>query len=272
MITFPNAKINFGLRVTGKRIDGYHDIETIFYPVQFSDCLEFAVSDQKARKDILVVTGINPGTDQDDNLVIKTIKKIRERNAFPFLKIHLHKVIPVGAGLGGGSSDAACLLKTINKYFSLCIPDNRLKSLALEIGSDCPFFIDCIPSYASGRGEVLTPVKTFLNGYYLVIMNPGVGINTSEAYQNCRVGPPSKSLLKLIDYPVIEWKEIIINDFEEFAFKKHPVIGKMKDELYRSDALFSLMSGSGSSVYGIFSEKPKLPMELRNYVIWEGKL
>ncbi len=272
MITFPNAKINFGLRVTGMRPDGYHDIETIFYPVGLSDGLEFAVSDQKALKDILVVTGINTGTNQDDNLVIKVIKKLRERNTFPFLNIHLHKVIPLGAGLGGGSSDAACILKSINRYFSLRIPINQLKSLALEIGSDCPFFIDSVPSYASGRGEVLTPVKPVLNGYYLVIMNPGVGINTSEAYQNCRAGQPSKSLLILIDYPVREWKENILNDFEEFAFKKYPVIGKMKEELYRSDALFSLMSGSGSSVYGIFSEKPKLPQKLKDYVIWEGSL
>jgi 4-diphosphocytidyl-2-C-methyl-D-erythritol kinase len=272
MITFPNAKINIGLRITGNRQDSYHNIETIFYPFSLSDGLEFVVSDQKAHKDVLVVTGINTGTGPDDNLVIKTIKKLRERNAFPFLKIHLHKVIPVGAGLGGGSSDAACLLKTLNRCFGLGIPDKQLKSLALEIGSDCPFFIDCIPSYASGRGEVLTPVKPVLNGYYLVIINPGVGINTSEAYQNCRVGPPSKSLLQLIDFPVIEWEEKIINDFEEFAFKKHPVIGKIKEGLYRSDALFSLMSGSGSNVYGIFSEKPKLPKKLKDLVIWEGKL
>jgi len=272
MITFPNAKINIGLRITGNRQDGYHDIETIFYPVGLSDGLEFVISDQKAHKDILNVTGINTGTDPDDNLVIKTIKKLHERNAFPFLKIHLHKVIPVGAGLGGGSSDAACLLKTINRCFGLGITDNKLKSLALELGSDCPFFIDCTPSFASGRGEVLTPVKPVLNGYYLVLINPGVGINTTEAYQNCRTGLPSISLAQLIDYPVIEWKEKIINDFEEFAFKKHSVIGKIKEGLYRSDALFSLMSGSGSSVYGIFSEKPKLPQKLKDLVIWESKL
>jgi 4-diphosphocytidyl-2-C-methyl-D-erythritol kinase len=272
MITFPNAKINIGLRITGSRLDGYHDIETIFYPVGLSDGLEFVVSDQKAQKDSLLVTGLNTGTDPDDNLVIRTINKLRKSNVFPFLKIHLHKVIPVGAGLGGGSSDAACLVKTLNRFFGLGITDNKIKSLALELGSDCPFFIDCIPSYASGRGEVLTPVKPVLKGYYLVIINPGVGINTTEAYQNCRVGVPSISLVQLIEYPVIEWKKKIINDFEEFAFKKHPVIGKIKEGLYRSDALFSLMSGSGSSVYGVFSEKPELPDKLKYLVIWEGKL
>jgi 4-diphosphocytidyl-2-C-methyl-D-erythritol kinase len=147
-----------------------------------------------------------------------------------------------------------------------------LKSLALELGSDCPFFIDCTPSFACGRGEVLTPVKPVLKGYYLVIINPGVGINTTEAYQNCQAENPSKSLAQLIDYPVIEWKDKIINDFEEFAFKKHPVIGKIKEGLYRSEALFSLMSGSGSSVYGIFTEKPKLGKNLKDHVVWEGKL
>jgi len=269
MILFPNAKINIGLQVTGNRPDGYHDIETIFYPVSLSDALEFVVSDQQTNKDILKVTGISTGSDPEDNLVIRTVKKLREINSFPFLKIHLHKVIPIGAGLGGGSSDAACLLKTINRLFGLDITDNKLKAIALELGSDCPFFIDCIPSYASGIGEVLTPVKPVLNGYYLVIINPGVGINTGEAYQNCRTGLPSTSLFQLIDRPVIEWKGLIINAFEDFAFNKHPIIGELKEELYRSDALFSLMSGSGSSVYGIFSEKPKLPQKLKDFVIWE---
>jgi 4-diphosphocytidyl-2-C-methyl-D-erythritol kinase len=270
MVVFPNAKINIGLRITGRRPDGYHDIETIFYPVRLSDALEFVVPDQTIIKDILKVTGIDTGRIPDDNLVIKTHLKLRGKSSFPYLKIHLHKVIPVGAGLGGGSSDAACLLKVINRHFRLNIDNSDLKALSLELGSDCPFFVDCIPSLASGRGEILTPVKPVLSGYYLVIINPGVGINTVEAYQNCRPGVPSTSLIELVERPVIEWKGLIVNDFEDFAFKKHPLIGDIKEELYRSSALFSLMSGSGSSVYGIFSEKPKLPMELTEYVIWEG--
>jgi 4-diphosphocytidyl-2-C-methyl-D-erythritol kinase len=272
MVVFPNAKINIGLRITGTRQDGYHDIETVFYPVRLSDALEFVVSDQNAHRDILKVTGINTGSDPDDNMVIKTLNKLRGINSFPFLKIHLHKVIPVGAGLGGGSSDAACLLKVINKRFDLNIDTDKLNALALELGSDCPFFIECIPSFASGRGEVLTPVAPVLNGYYLVLINPGVGINTREAYKSCRTGLPSISLLQLIDRPVIEWKDLIINDFEDFSFKKHPIISDIKEKLYRAGAIFSLMSGSGSSVYGIFSEKPTLPQKLKDLVIWEGKL
>jgi len=270
MIVFPNAKINIGLRITGKRSDGYHDIETIFYPVRLSDALEFVVTDKAVKKDVLVVTGINTGGRPEDNLVIKTINKLREKHSFPYLKIHLHKVIPVGAGLGGGSSDAGCLLKVLNKRFDLNIDNQNLKVTALELGSDCPFFIDCLPSMASGRGEILIPVRQVLTDYYLVIINPGVGISTREAYQSCLYGPVSKSLLQLIERPVTEWKDIIINDFEDFAFKKHPVIGDIKKILYQSNAIFSLMSGSGSTVYGIFSKKPKLPEKLKKFVIWEG--
>lgn len=272
MIVFPNAKINIGLRITGKRDDGFHDIESLFYPVGLCDALEFVVSDNQLNKDVFTSTGIDTGSTPADNLVIKTILRLREKKSFPFLKIHLHKAIPVGAGLGGGSSDAAYLLKVINKYFSLGIDNTELRAIILHIGSDCPFFIDSVPSLASGRGEILTPVKPLLSGHYLVLLNPRVSINTGEAYQNCSPGIPSAGLKKLLEHPVIGWKGDILNDFEDFAFKKHPVIGDIKEELYRSGAIFSLMSGSGSSVYGIFKEKPGLPEKLKTFVIWEGKL
>ena len=270
MVVFPISKINIGLLITGKRPDGFRDIETLFYPVGLCDALEFVISDQHTDKDIFNTTGIYTGSIPEDNLVMKTIFRLRDIKSFPFLKIHLHKAIPAGAGLGGGSSDAACLLKIINKHFGLNIDNHDLKSLALGLGSDCPFFVDGVPSLASGRGEILTPVSPVLSGYYLVIINPGVGISTSEAYQNCKPHLHSISLKQLIERPVIEWKGLIINDFEVFAFKKHPVIGHIKEELYRSNAIFSLMSGSGSSVYGIFLEKPNLPKKLKEFVIWEG--
>jgi 4-diphosphocytidyl-2-C-methyl-D-erythritol kinase len=272
MIVFPKAKINLGLRITRKRSDGYHDIETLFYPVGLSDALEFVVSPEPLEKDILTVTGINTGNDPEDNLVIKTARKVREKYSFPYLKIHLHKCIPVGAGLGGGSSDAASLLKVINRYFNLNINDQNLKAMALELGSDCPFFIDCVPSFATGRGELLIASKPVLTGYYLLLLNPGIGINTKEAYQGCQPETPSKSLFQLIDRSVKEWKKLIINDFEDYAFNKHPLIGDIKKELYHSGAIFSLMSGSGSSVYGIFQEKPKISEKFKDFVIWEGIL
>jgi 4-diphosphocytidyl-2-C-methyl-D-erythritol kinase len=165
------------------------------------------------------------------------------------------------------------MLKALNRHFQLSASESELKSMALDIGSDCPFFIDGDPSYASGRGEILEPISPVLSGYYLILLNPGVSISTSEAYRNCRPEMPSSSLLSLVENDIARWKELIINDFEEFAFKKHPVIGRIKDELYSCGALFSSMSGSGSSVYGIFSGKPlKMPYTLREMVIWEGTM
>lgn len=272
MVVFPKAKINLGLLITGKRPDGYHDIETLFFLIGLSDALEFVVSDNSADKDLLVTTGINTGGIPEENLVIKTIIKLREKYSIPYLKIHLHKVIPVGAGLGGGSSDAACFLKAINRYFELNISEQDLKDIALELGSDCPFFIEGVPSFAKGRGEILSPVVNVLSGYYLVLLNPGVSINTREAYQNCKPVKPPNSLTDLITHPITEWKTLLTNDFENFAVKKHSVIGRIKNELYSTGALFSLMSGSGSSVYGIFPSKPDLPADLLDFAIWEGFL
>ncbi len=272
MVVFPKAKINLGLHITGKRPDGYHDIETLFFLTGLSDALEFVVSDISSDKDILVTTGINTGGTSENNLVIKTIRKLREKHTIPYLNIHLHKVIPTGAGLGGGSSDSACFMKAINRYFDLKISDQELKNTALELGSDCPFFIDGVPSFASGRGEVLSPVANVLSGYYLVLANPGVGISTSEAFQNSRPEKPLNRLTDLILQPITEWKTLITNDFEYFALRKYPVIGKIKNELYNAGALFSLMSGSGSSVYGLFPSKSDLPSDLLDFVIWEGLL
>jgi 4-diphosphocytidyl-2-C-methyl-D-erythritol kinase len=272
MIAFPKAKINIGLRIIAKRSDGYHDIETLFYPVGLSDAIEFAISTDQSGKDILTVTGINTGSATEDNIVIKAVRKLREKHPFPFLKIHLHKAIPVGAGLGGGSSDASFLLRAVNKYFKIGISQEDLKIAALELGSDCPFFIDCNPSYATGRGEILQPVKPFLEGYHIIIINPGVNINTREAYQNCKPSYPSDTLLRLIDYPIAKWKELILNDFETFVFDKYPVTGQIKKDLYKSGAIFSSVSGSGSSIFGIFRNKPKVSDSLKEFVIWEGIL
>ncbi len=272
MIVFPKAKINLGLRVTGRRSDGYHDIETIFYPVMLCDALEFVVTGAKIKKDFLTVTGINTGSDPEDNLVIKAVIRLRKIYSFPQLKIHLHKAIPVGSGLGGGSSDAAYLLKAVNRSFGLGITESELKEISLHLGSDCPFFIDDLPAFATGRGEKLEPVEPVLKGYYLILLKPEASISTSEAYRNCLPGHPSTGLLQLIYHPVTEWKKCILNDFEDYAFKKHPLIGEIKNSLYKSGALFSLMSGSGSSVYGIFQEKPRLPEKLKKSVIFEGVL
>lgn len=271
MITFPKAKINLGLRVTGKRPDGYHDIETIFYPVGLSDALEFVLSPGK-KGDEMVVTGLEIKTKQENNLVIKALNAFRKRYSIPDLKIHLHKAIPSGAGLGGGSSDAACMVKALTKYFNLNISREELMEIALEAGSDCPFFIDPVPSAASGRGEILKPVRSILEGYYLLLVNPRILISTKEAYFNTRVSVPERALEELIMLPPEKWQNLIVNDFEEYAFRLYPEIEDLKKNLTGSGAVYTSMSGSGSTVYGIFETVPDIPDKIRKYVIYEGVL
>ena len=272
MIVFPVAKINIGLYVTENRKDGFHNIETVFFPVPFCDALEFAESDDQTQPDSLVVTGIEHIGNPEDNLVIKAVKKLRRKKNFPSLKLHLHKAIPLGAGLGGGSSDAAFALNGINRLYNLKLNNEELKAIALETGSDCPFFIDAMPAYASGRGEEFKTIKAdILNRHYLVLANPGKGVNTREAYMNCRPAPAPVSLALVIeDTPISQWKNIIKNDFDEYAFKEVPLIAKLIEEMYGAGALFSLMSGSGSTVYGIFKSKPLLSEPLKKYLIWQG--
>jgi len=272
MITFPMAKINIGLRVTGKRSDGFHDIETLFYPVNLCDALEFVVAEGKVTDDELTVTGIDIHTHNEKNLVIRAIKKMREKFPIPFMKIHLHKAIPTGAGLGGGSSDAACILKSMNRCFNISLSEDVLRAYALELGSDCPFFIDPSPSIATGRGEKVTAVAPILEGYNLVLINPGIHISTRDAYLNSIPAVPKKSLKQLIKSDPSEWRKHIKNDFEDFAFKLYPQIREIKKSLYLSGAVYASMSGSGSSVYGIFDKKPVVTDNLKAFVIYEGVL
>lgn len=269
MLVFPKAKINLGLRITGKRSDGYHDIETVFYPIGLSDALEL-VANPKGSGDKLTVTGSELPGRKEDNIVLRAVSKLREAFPIPFLNIHLHKIIPAGAGLGGGSSDAAFMLRALNKMFSLSLSADELKAIAAGLGSDCPFFIDCQPAFASGRGEILTVVDNVLDGFYTVLLIPGISISTKEAYENCLPAKPENSLRNLIDMPVSEWKDLIVNDFEKTIFIGHPEIKAIKQTLYRTGAIYSSMSGSGSTVYGIFNEKPVIPVNLRKLVIYEG--
>ena len=272
MVIFPKAKINIGLRITGKRSDGFHDLETIFYPVGLCDALEFVTADDSMGNDTLTVTGLQGNGDPVNNLVMKAIRTLRNTEKFLYLKIHLHKTIPSGAGLGGGSSDASAFLVALNKYFDLEITDNKLREVSLELGSDCPFFIDCVPSFAQGRGEILSQVTPLPEGLHLVLVNPGIHINTKEAYTNCTPQRPDSNLRELYDLDVSKWKDVIINDFEESVFKKHPQIAEIKNRLYNLGALYSSMSGSGSTVYGIFRKKPEIPESLKNHVIYSGIL
>ncbi|HOF20494.1 MAG TPA: 4-(cytidine 5'-diphospho)-2-C-methyl-D-erythritol kinase [Bacteroidales bacterium] len=272
MITFPAAKINIGLRVISRRHDGFHDIETVFYPVGLRDALEFVVHTCSTGEDEMVVTGLGTGSAPGENLVITALKKMRESYNIPALKIHLHKKIPAAAGLGGGSSDAAFFLKAVNKCFSLGIDNETLRRTALEIGSDCPFFVDPVPSYATGRGEILRPAASLPPGFRIILAYPGIRISTRDAYNNCIPAKPSISLEEIVKQHPSQWKNLVINDFEQYVFRIHPEIRELKEAFYRAGAVYSSLSGSGSAVYAIFRDSIEIPGHIKPWIIYEGDL
>jgi 4-diphosphocytidyl-2-C-methyl-D-erythritol kinase len=272
MVVFPKAKINIGLRIIEKRSDGFHNLQTIFYPVCLCDAIEFVVPEKPLENDSLTVTGNMREAEPANNLVIRAIEKIRKEKHIPFLKVHLHKAIPIGAGLGGGSSDAAAMIRALNRFFNLGITIDKLKEIALELGSDCPFFIDGIPSFAEGRGEVLTQVKSLSDDLYLILANPGIHVSTKEAYSSCIPGRPETDLMDLYSLNIPEWKNLIINDFEGPIFRKYPQIAELKRSMYEMGAIYSSMSGSGSTVYGIFSGEPNINPLIRGQIIYSGIL
>ncbi len=269
MVAYPNAKINLGLRVTGKRPDGYHELETVFYPVDWCDILEALPADGTA---VFTSSGIPIPGDEQSNLCLKAVALLKEGRDLPPVSIHLHKLIPMGAGLGGGSSDGAFMLRMLNDLFNLQLKDETLAALALRLGSDCPFFIQNKPVWATGRGEELTAIPLSLKGHSLVIVKPPVHVSTAEAFSRVKPAVPGKSIRELILKPLTEWKNVIINDFEEPIFSLHPEIGQLKELFYRHGALFASMSGSGSSVYGIFDGDPgRLPLP-ESWPCWSGLL
>ena len=270
MICFPNAKINLGLNVVSKRPDGYHNIETIFYPIPVKDALEIMPADELK----FTQTGIQVDAPMERNLVIKAMNALKKSHEIPALDIHLLKAIPFGAGLGGGSADAAFMLKLINDCCQLHISDDELEAVASTIGADCPFFIRNKPVFASGTGNIFEPVDLSLNGYYMCLVKPDVAVSTPEAYAKVTPAAPKISLKEIIRHPVEEWKEWMVNDFEASVFPKHPVIENIKNTLYERGALYACMSGSGSSVFGIFKEATALKDEARfkDCFVWEGAL
>ncbi len=271
MINFPKAKINLGLRVIRKRADGYHDIESVFYPIGLSDALEFKITSEE-KADEIKVTGLPIPESDSENLVLKAIKLMRNRFPLPFLKVHLHKAIPCGGGLGGGSSDGSYMLKSINKFFNYGLSNEELRAISLDIGSDCPFFIDSEPALALDRGENLTPVPPFLEGMYIILLHPHINISTKEAYLHCYPHERRQPLTELVKYRPNDWKNLIVNDFEEYVFRMHPEIGELKKYLYNSGAIFSSMTGSGSAVYGIFGHQPSISRSLQRYLVYQGEL
>ncbi len=271
MIIFPNAKINIGLRIIEKRTDGYHNLETVFYPVGWCDALETVV---KKGKTSLGLSGIPvPGRRGGDNLCIKLYEVLKKKHHLPPLAIWLQKAIPVGAGLGGGSSDAAHFMKLLNTMFMLNLTVAEMKEYVSQLGSDCAFFIENKPALATGRGEVTEPIDLDLGGLHIAIIYPGIVISTAEAYRlitPCAEGESLKKLLPSTD--LREWKNCVANDFETPVIKLYPAIGAIKQKLYDMGAVYASMTGSGSAVYGIFDKEPATEQAFKAFKTWKGKL
>ena len=255
MISFPHAKINLGLSIVSKRQDGFHNLETIFYPLAIRDALEIIPSNSTK----IILTGLKIGCISEDNLVLRAFGMVKKNYpSVSHLEIHLHKAIPMGAGLGGGSSDAAEMILLMNSYFNLQIPAKEMKEFAAEMGSDCSFFLQSDPCFAGGRGEILEPIKLDLSGYSIILVHPEIQIETTWAYSRIKPAKPNHDLKESILQPVQSWRHLIHNDFELPVFEEYPQLRKIKEELYAAGALYAAMTGSGSTIFGIF-DKSELP-------------
>ncbi|MDP4266571.1 MAG: 4-(cytidine 5'-diphospho)-2-C-methyl-D-erythritol kinase [Bacteroidota bacterium] len=270
MLVYPNCKINFGLYITDKRSDGFHNLQTVFYPVNLCDTLEVNEIPDSGDKVKFTQTGIALDCDNKSNICIKAYDLLNSDFNLPPVTIRLHKNIPSGAGLGGGSSDAAYTLKCLNLIFNLGLTDENLENYAKKLGSDCAFFIRNKPVYATGRGDQFINIElSSLKDLHIVIIKPKVHISTIEAYKNIKPSIPTVSLREQIKKPVEVWKSTIGNDFENYVFTKHPEVENIKKFLYSKGAIFASMSGSGSAVFGIFK---KLPLNLNtdpSIFIWK---
>lgn len=245
--------------MVSKRDDGYHNLETIFYPVKLADALELVHADLTEFSS----SGIEIDGKPENNLVFKAYQLLQQDFDLPPVKLHLHKVIPFGAGLGGGSADAAFTLKMLNDYFKLEIEALKLESYAAQIGADCPFFIQNKPTFAYGIGDQFEPINLDLSEFEIVIVKPNISVSTPEAYRNIVPAKANFNLNEIERLPVEDWKQLIKNDFEKSVFLQYPVIELLKEKLYELGAAYASMSGSGSAVFGIFRH---LPIDLAKYL------
>jgi 4-diphosphocytidyl-2-C-methyl-D-erythritol kinase len=255
MLSFPNCKINLGLNIAGKRADGYHNIETVFYPIQINDVLEIIPADDFKFS----ISGLSVEANTNDNLCVKAYFLLKKDfPQLPPVAIFLHKAIPTGAGLGGGSADGSFTLVLMNEKFQLNLSTTQLISYASQLGSDCPFFIFNNSCFASGRGEVLEQMEIDLSAYSFYLVHPNIHIDTAWAFSQLNISDKNFSIKEIIDQPILSWKEKLKNDFEEPVFNKYPELKTIKEKLYNAGALYASMTGSGSSIFGIF-EKNNIP-------------
>jgi len=254
MIIFPNCKINLGLHILQKRTDGFHDLETVFYPIALHDALELVQNPSPATDIEFTTSGLEIPSTIEQNICVKAYRLLKkDKPELPAIKMHLHKVIPSGAGLGGGSSDGAFALTLLNKKFNLGLSEDQLLQYALQLGSDCPFFIKNQPCYATGRGENLEEVQIDLSDFKIVFVNPGIHVDTGHAFSQIIPDNKRDSIKDIIKAPVDQWKNELSNDFETTVFSQHPEIKQVKEKLYEQGAVYASMSGTGSTVYGLFT-------------------
>ena len=260
MINFPIAKINLGLNVVEKRPDGYHNLQTVFYPVPIKDALEVQVMNEAFPSDYdcdLKVTNITIEGDEQRNLVVRAYQLLKQDfPTLPRIHTHLWKGIPTQAGMGGGSSDCAYMLLLLNQQFHLGLTDEQLMQYAAKLGADCAFFILSRPCYAEGIGEKLQPIDLSLSGYYIAVVRPDIPVPTKEAFSRIHPHYPAQNCREMVKQPVETWRDTLINDFEESVFALHPEIGAIKQQLYDMGATYAAMSGSGSALFGLFEEQP----------------
>ncbi|MDE3184679.1 MAG: 4-(cytidine 5'-diphospho)-2-C-methyl-D-erythritol kinase [Bacteroidota bacterium] len=266
MVTFPNCKINLGLNILQKRKDGYHDLETVFYPITLNDVLEVVSSEGKAE---FKNTGISGG-EPSNNLCLKAFYILKKDYPhLPEIKMHLHKTIPVGAGLGGGSADAAFTLLLLNQKYDLNIPFDNLLEYASQLGSDCPFFLVNSPCFAAGRGEKIEKTNLSLSSYKILLINPEIHISTKELFSKIKPTTPQKCIKEIIRQPIETWKNDLKNDFEPIVFSKYEEIKKLKESLYKHKALYASMTGTGSTVYAIFNKKDQVDLNIKNNLFYK---
>jgi 4-diphosphocytidyl-2-C-methyl-D-erythritol kinase len=268
MVSFPGCKINLGLHILRRRPDGFHDLDTCFYPLPWSDVLEWLPSDELT----FTATGLNiPGTEHD-NLCLKAYRILQREHSIPPVKGHLHKIVPMGAGLGGGSADGAHTLRVLNQILALNLSASQLAAYARELGSDCAYFLLNGAARGTGRGDVLEPLSLQLHGYYLVLVTPTVHVSTAQAYAGITPKSPLESLTTTLARPISEWKDHLVNDFEPSVFTRFPELVALKQKMYALGAVYASMSGSGSSVFGLFKESVSRERDFPSLPGWAGWL
>ncbi len=252
MVLFPNCKINLGLRILSKREDGYHELESVLYPVPFYDVLEITPSESFK----FIQTGLQINGSPEENICVKAFRLLEDRFQIEPVSIHLHKQLPMGAGMGGGSANGTFVLAAINKVLNIGITEQEMIELSAQLGSDCPFFVRNIPQLAKGRGDVLAPIDVNLKGKYLGVEHLPIHISTADAFSGVHISGVNEDWVDIFAQPIEKWRDLLYNDFENHIFEKYPALGELKDHFYQSGALYASLTGSGSVVYGIFDEIP----------------